>query len=66
VGTRVTANGVSQLKDLSKLKHLYLYQTGVSSGDWPLLRQAFPQVELDSGGYRVPTFAADTTVVKFN
>lgn len=66
VGTKVTATGVSQLKGLKKLKNLYLYQTGVNNNEWSMLQKTFPGAQLDSGKYTVPTFATDTTVVKYN
>lgn len=63
VGTQVTAQGVAQLKALPKLQALYLYKTFISSSDWPMLKSNFPKVTLDTGGYRVPTFETDTTIV---
>ena len=64
VGTKVTAGGVQGLSNLKALKNFYLYQTNVNSSDWPALQKAFPAVQLDSGGYRVPVLATDTTEVK--
>jgi hypothetical protein len=29
-----------------------------------MLKNHFPKVTLDTGGYRVPTFETDTTIVK--
>jgi uncharacterized membrane protein/mono/diheme cytochrome c family protein len=63
VGTKVTAQGVIQLKGLPKLQALYLYKTFISSSDWSMLKNNFPKVTLDSGGYQVPTFETDTTIV---
>ncbi len=64
VGTKVTAQGVQLLRNLKKLKHLYLYQTEVVAGDWPALKKSFPNTDIDSGKYIVPTFVTDTTQVK--
>jgi uncharacterized membrane protein/mono/diheme cytochrome c family protein len=64
VGTKVTANGLKQLEKIKTLKRIYLYQTLVGSNDWADLQHTFPGVQLDSGNYRVPTFATDTTEVK--
>jgi uncharacterized membrane protein/mono/diheme cytochrome c family protein len=65
VGTSVTAKGILALKDLPSLRSIYVYQTGIEKADWPELESAFPETKIDSGGYRVPTFAEDTTEVKF-
>ena len=64
VGTKVTSEGVIQLKDLPKLQAIYLYKTFISSSDWGVLKNNFPKVTLDTGGYQVPTFEADTSIVK--
>ena len=65
VGTLVTAKGILALKDLTQLRSVYVYQTGVATSDWPDLEAALPGVKIDSGGYKVPTLATDTTIVKF-
>jgi mono/diheme cytochrome c family protein/uncharacterized membrane protein len=64
VGTAVTTNGVLQLQGLKSLKSLYLYRTGVNPSGWLLLRKAFPQALIDTGGYVVPTLESDTTEVQ--
>ncbi|HEX4850979.1 MAG TPA: hypothetical protein VFV08_09245, partial [Puia sp.] len=64
VGTRITTAGLLSLKNLKKLKSIYLFQTGVKKQDWPTLQKAFPGVAIDSGGYTVPLFPTDTEVVK--
>jgi mono/diheme cytochrome c family protein len=64
VGTNVTANGLLRLKDLPALQAIYLYKTFITAADWPMLKNNFPKVTLDSGGYLVPTFETDTTIVK--
>lgn len=63
VGTAVTAAGVTALNKLPALRTVYLFQTGVKAGEWARLQQHFPNTRLDSGGYRVPTLAKDTTDV---
>lgn len=63
VGTNVRAQGVLQLKDLPRLQAIYLYKTFINSADWQTLKNNFPKVTLDSGGYVVPIFESDTTVV---
>ena len=64
VGTKVTSQGVIQLKNLPKLQAIYLYKTFISSLDWPMLKNNFPKVTLDTGGYRVPFLETDTMIVK--
>jgi len=61
-GTGVTVKGVMALKGLSELKSVYLYQTKLKTEDYILLKQSFPGVMVDSGGYRVPFMANDTVV----
>ena len=63
VGTRVTAKGIMLLKELKNLQAIYLYQTGVQSTEWTALKNNFPGVNVDSGGYVVPIFQSDTTEV---
>lgn len=65
VGTKLTAAGVEPLKDLKKLHAIYLYQTQVSKADWANLQKLFPATHIDSGGYKVPILASDTTEVKY-
>jgi uncharacterized membrane protein/mono/diheme cytochrome c family protein len=63
VGTRVTSQGVLSLKELKNLRSVYLYQTLIKSNEWVTLKNNFPGVLIDSGGYKVPMFASDTTEV---
>ena len=63
VGTKVTSDGIMQLKNLPRLQALYLYKTFINSSEWSLLKNNFPKVTLDTGGYYVPTFETDTTIV---
>ena len=64
VGTKVTPQGVIQLKNLPKLQAIYLYKTFITSLDWPVLKNSFPKVTLDTGNYYVPILETDTTIVK--
>lgn len=65
VGTAVTTAGVLQLKSLARLQAIYLYKTFIKSSDWQILKNNFPKVTLDTGGYVVPIFETDTTLVPF-
>ena len=64
VGTKVTAQGMLELKSLPKLQAIYLYKTFISSSDWAMLKNNFPKVTLDTGGYQVPFLETDTMIVK--
>jgi mono/diheme cytochrome c family protein/uncharacterized membrane protein len=64
VGTKVTNQGVMELRGLPKLQAIYLYKTFISSSDWSMLKNSFPKVTLDTGGYQVPFLETDTMIVK--
>jgi uncharacterized membrane protein/mono/diheme cytochrome c family protein len=66
VATNITAQGLMPLQNLTKLQSLYLYKTNISKNDWSTLKTIFPKTLIDSGGYRVPLFSTDTTLVKSN
>ncbi len=63
-GTSVSARGVEVLKSLPRLQHLVLYHTNVDAAGRAALLAAFPKVQLEFGGYQVPTLASDTTVLQ--
>jgi hypothetical protein len=63
VGTKVTAGGIQNLKNLPELHTLYLYRTAVNSADLASLKQAFPKAVLDTGGYKLPLLEGDTTLI---
>lgn len=63
VGTKVTSQGLIQLKSLPNLQAVYLYKTFISSADWVALKNSFPKVTLDTGGYQVPFLETDTVIV---
>jgi uncharacterized membrane protein/mono/diheme cytochrome c family protein len=64
VGTKVTAKGLESLKDLKNIRQIYLYQTTISGNDWSNLKKIFPKTLIDTGGYKVPMLAGDTTEFK--
>ena len=64
VGTNISPQGLLPLQALKKLQSIYLYQTHIKSSDWPRLHQAFSHAQLDTGGYTVPTFITDTTLMQ--
>ncbi|MBC7827255.1 MAG: hypothetical protein H7122_05890 [Chitinophagaceae bacterium] len=64
VGTKVSLQGMLALKELKNLQSVYLYQTLIKSSEWTALKNNFPHILIDSGGYSVPIFETDTTLVK--
>ena len=63
VGTSVTSNGLLQLKNNKHLTMVYIYQSAVDKRNYAILKSALPKIKIDTGGYKVPTFATDTTVL---
>ena len=64
VGNPVTAQGLMPLKGLPHLQSVYLYKTFINPSDWMMLKNSFPKVTLDSGGYQVQFLETDTMIVK--
>ncbi|MEO5890881.1 MAG: c-type cytochrome domain-containing protein [Ferruginibacter sp.] len=62
-GTKITAGALKQLK-LTKLKNLYLYNSGIKNADYAALKNIFPAAIIDTGGYKVELLISDTTKVK--
>jgi uncharacterized membrane protein len=62
-GVELTKENVSALKQLASLRKLYLFQCGISSQAYLDLRNTLPMVQIDTGGYVVPTLVSDTTEV---
>jgi hypothetical protein len=60
VGTAISAEGVRSLKSLPALKQLFIFQTQATASEKASLVQEWPTVEIDTGGYLVPTLAQDT------
>lgn len=65
VATSVSADGLKELSALKKLENIYLYKTSITGSDFENLRAFLPSVRIDTGGYVVPTFEADTTELKY-
>lgn len=63
-GTKVSLAGLMYLKSLAKLQNIYLYQSSIKAPDYAHLKKLFPLAVIDTGGYYVPTLAADTTIIK--
>jgi hypothetical protein len=63
-GTEMTKETVSAFRNLASLKNLYLFHCRISPLEYSDLRKLLPNAMIDTGGYRVPTFASDTTEVR--
>lgn len=63
-GTKVTETGLRSLRGLPQLRKIFLFHTTLSGGALAPLRSVFPKVEIDTGGYQVPTFETDTSRLK--
>ncbi len=64
VNTKVSKTGLMHLKAVTSLREIYVYQTAVKgSSDWQALKSLLPKVNIDTGGYIVPTLVSDTTLV---
>ncbi len=62
--TKVTANGIGNVSALKKLKKVYLYGTGFTNAAVAGLKQKMPGLLIDTGGYKLPIIATDTTEAK--
>ena len=59
--TKVTADGIGNVSALKKLKKVYLYGTGFTNAAVAGLKQKMPGLLIDTGGYKLPVLATDTT-----
>ena len=64
VGTEISAAGLITLKGMPALQTIYIYQSKITTADSSLLRMAFPQVTIDTGGYILPLLEGDTSIMK--
>ena len=64
VGTKITVQGVQQLKMMTALEDLYLGQTSIKGNDFINLKKQFPKTTLDSGNYHLENLVSDTQIVK--
>ena len=62
--TEITENGLQSLGQFKSLRKVFLFQSKVK---FSLLDfSKFPQIKIDTGGYKVPTFESDTSIVSAN
>ena len=62
--TKVTVDGIGNVSALKKLKKVYLYGTGFTNATIAGLKQKMPGLLIDTGGYKLPILATDTTEAK--
>ena len=62
--TKVTADGIGNVSALKKLKKVYRYGTGFTNAAVAALKQKMPGLLIDTGGYKLPILATDTTEAK--
>ncbi len=62
--TKVTADGIGNVSALKKLKKVYLYGTGFTNAAVAALKLKMPGLLIDTGGYKLPILATDTTEAK--
>jgi mono/diheme cytochrome c family protein len=62
--TKATADGIGNVSALKKLKKVYLYGTGFTNAAVAALKQKMPGLLIDTGGYKLPILATDTTEAK--
>ncbi len=62
--TKVTADGIGNVSALKKLKKVYLYGTSFTNAAVAGLKQKMPGLLIDTGGYKLPVLATDTTEAK--
>jgi uncharacterized membrane protein len=64
VGTKITLQGLLQLKGLNQLNELYLGETLINNKDSLLIQKAFPTAKIIFGNYRTQNLPSDTVVLK--
>jgi uncharacterized membrane protein/mono/diheme cytochrome c family protein len=64
VGTKITVQGIQQLRTITTLEDLYLGQTSIKGNDFISLQKQFPKTILDSGNYHLENLVSDTQIVK--
>ena len=64
INTKVSKAGLAHLKGVTSLREVFVYQTAIKgNADWQALKGLLPKVNIDTGGYLVPTLVSDTTLV---
>jgi len=64
VGTKITLNGLLQLKKMQHLNELYLGQTTILNKDSLLIQKTFPNAKIIFGNYHTEFIPSDTIYLK--
>jgi len=64
VGTKITLNGLLQLKGLPTINELYLGQTSITNKDSLMIQKTFPKAKIIFGNYRTEFLPSDTVILK--
>jgi uncharacterized membrane protein len=62
-GSTLDETSIKNLKTLNQLQKVYLYKTNPKSSK--IWTATLPKVKIDTGGYIVPTYEADTTQIPY-
>jgi uncharacterized membrane protein len=62
--TEADRTGAAFVSQLPELNEIFLFNTKVTPSEMNELKKQFPKIRYDIGGYVVPIFASDTTLVK--
>lgn len=63
-GTAISSKGLALLTGLKQLQYLYIYGVIITAAEFNQLAKNLPVARIDTGGYKVPVLASDTTLVK--
>lgn len=63
-GTDLSGAGIDALSDWPGLRKVFTYQSGISAESVERFTQSNPEIEVDTGGYRLPVVARDTIVFR--
>jgi hypothetical protein len=66
VGTKVTDNGLQHLSACKNLRKVFAYQTAITDDAISALKKTLTDLEIDTGGYRLPKLLTDSVIVEFN
>lgn len=65
-GTRISDNGLKQLAAVKSLRKIFVYQTDVTDAGIREIQGKLPDVEVDAGGYSLPSLLTDSVIVEFD
>jgi uncharacterized membrane protein len=66
VGTNISDKGLKDLSDVKSLRKIYVYQTVVTHSGIDELLTALPEIQVDTGGYELPSLLTDSVIIEFD